>query len=328
MTPAHRPAPSSARGVDLRGAGGTLIAARGACVRARAVKDATVADDLFRTAQGPRLVALLDPRAMVRGLWGHRELILRLAHRDIVGRYRAAHLGLLWSVITPLVLLAIYTFVFTAVFHARWNAADVPETRGAFALTMFCGMLLFNLFAEVATRAPFMVVANPNYVKKVVFPLEVFAVSGLLSALFNLAIGLGVWLVGWFLIMGGLPPATMAWLPVVLVPVCLVTLAAAWVLASVGVFVRDIGPAVTLGVQILFFVTPIFYRVEQIPMPYRRLLEINPLTHAVADARRVLMWGESPAWAWWAASTVVSAVLAVVAYAFFVKSKRAFGDVL
>lgn len=285
-----------------------------------------MSEGIFRTAQGPRLTSLLNPVSMVRNLWAHRELIVQLSRRDIVGRYRAAQLGLLWSILTPLILLVIYTFVFTVVFHARWGD-DPTESRGEFALTMFCGMLLFQLFSEVVNRAPNMVVSNPNYVKKVVFPLEVFVPSAILSGLFSLLVGLAVWLLGMLLILGP-PSVTILWLPIVLVPVCLTTAAVAWVLASVGVFLRDVGHAVALATQVLFFITPIFYRIDRVPYPYRRLLELNPLTHAVEDARRVLMWGGHPDWRWWLPSVAASGLAALLGYAFFMKSRRAFGDVL
>jgi lipopolysaccharide transport system permease protein len=287
-----------------------------------------------RTSTGRPLRAFLNPVAMVRELWGQRELIWQLAKRDIEGRYRAARLGLLWAILTPLCLLGIYTFVFAVVFQMRWS--DDPtayESRGQFALMMFCGMLLYGLFSEVVTRAPQMIVANPNYVKKVVFPLEVFVVSGLMSALINMLIGYGVWLAGWLLIERCPPPWTIAWMPVVLLPVCLTTAGVSWVLASIGVFVRDVGHAVILATQVLFFATPIFYSLQRVPQPWRRVLEINPLTHAIEDMRGIMMWkgvgaAPQPEWAWWLGMTAASAIIAVLGYAFFMKSKRAFADVI
>lgn len=279
-----------------------------------------------RSAQGPGLWGLLNPVGMVRNLWGHRHLALQLARRDIVGRYRAAQLGMVWSVLTPLILLGIYTFIFAVVFKAKWGRT-ASESRAEFALTMFCGMLVFNLFGEVVTRAPMMVVSYPNYVKKVVFPLETFVVSGLLTALFNMLVGFAVWLAGTVLLIG-LPPMTAVWLPLVLVPICLLTCGVGWVLASLGVFIRDVGHVVVLAVQVLFFMTPIFYRIEAVPAAYQRFLRINPLAHVVEDARRVLMWGSPPDWRWWLPSVAASAVLALLGYAFFMKSKRAFSDVI
>lgn len=282
---------------------------------------------VVHSGAGRPFLSYLNPLAMLRNLYAHRELTWQLAKRDVQIRYREAQLGLLWAVLSPLILLCIYTFVFSIVFAARWGD-DPNESRGQFALTLFCGMLLFNLFGEVAQRSPYMVVSNPNYVKKVVFPLEVFPVSGLLSAMINMLIGYAVWLIGWGMIQRTLPPWTIIWFPLVLAPVCLTTLGVSWFLASLGVFLRDVSHAVVLGVQVLFFASPVFYSMERVKQPFRLVLEVNPLSHAIEDVRRILMHGQPPDWGWWIGSTAASVVLAVLGYTFFMKSKRAFADVL
>jgi lipopolysaccharide transport system permease protein len=140
-------------------------------------------------------------------------------------------------------------------------------------------------------------------------------------------VGIGVWLAGMVLLMHA-PPWTIVWLPLVLLPVCLLTAGLSWLLASLGVFIRDIGQFVILATQVLFFITPVFYSIQRVPYPYRRLLELNPLSHSVEDARRVMIRGLAPDWAWWVPTLIGSAVLAVLGYAFFMKSKRAFADVV
>ncbi len=280
------------------------------------------------SASDPRpLRSFLHPGRMVANLWNHRHLIRQLAYRDIVGRYRAARLGLLWSVLTPLFMLAIYTFVFSVVFQARWG--DAPsEGHGQFALYLFCGMLVFQLFGEAATRAPTLVTSNPNYVTKVVFPLEVLPVAAVLTALFSLLVGFGVWMIFWFFVRWAPPVPTALYLPLVLLPLCLATVGVGWLLAALGVFIRDVGPVVTLVVQALFFTTPVFYSVDRVPAAFQVVMRLNPLTHALEDARRVMIAGQPPVWAWWAASLAFSIAIALLGYAFFMKSKRAFADVL
>jgi lipopolysaccharide transport system permease protein len=281
---------------------------------------------IFRSARGPRVLVLLDPVAMVRNLWRHRELTLQMARREIASRYRTSYLGMIWAALTPLWLLAIYTFVFAVVFKAKWGRGGGGSTA-EFGLTLFCGLIVFNLFSETINRATTLVASNPNYVKKVVFPLETFVVSILLASLFTMVVSVGVWLVGMLLIVG-VPPVTALWFPVVVLPVCLMTCGLSWVLASLGVFLRDVGHAVLLITHMLFFLTPIFYRVEIVPPKFQAVMWINPLTHAVQDARRVLMWAETPDWSWWAASMIAAALVALGGYAFFMKSKRAFADVI
>ncbi|MBU0639332.1 MAG: ABC transporter permease, partial [Planctomycetes bacterium] len=267
-----------------------------------------VPEPIVRTPRSRSFFAFLNPWAMVCNLWAHRQLTWQLAQREIVIRYRGSYLGLLWSVLTPLVLLGIYTFAFAVVFNIRWGD-DPNESRGQFALTMFCGMLLYNLFAEVVNRAPSLVVGNANFVKRVVFPLEVLVLTGLLSALVNMLIGYGVWAIGWVLMYKSWVPITALYFPLVLVPVLLTTVGIAWLLASLGAFLRDIGPAVMLFTQMLFFATPIFYSIDRVPMPFRRVLELNPLTHAIEGVRRVLMSGGQPDWLSWAFATAVGMVL-------------------
>jgi lipopolysaccharide transport system permease protein len=161
----------------------------------------------------------------------------------------------------------------------------------------------------------------------------VFVISGLLSSLINMLIGYGVWLAGWLLLERCLPPWTIVWMPVLLLPVCLMTAGISWVLASIGVFLRDISHAVGLATQVLFFATPIFYSLERVPVKWHGVLKINPLTHSIEDLRAVMMWGgigpaPHPSWGWWIAMTALSAGVALLGYAFFMKSKRAFADVI
>lgn len=289
---------------------------------------------------GLRVQQLLNPLAMLRELWRNRALTIQMAGREIAGRYRASMLGMLWAVVTPLILLALYTFVFSVVLKSRWGTS-ATEAPGDFAITMFCGMLVFNVFSEVLNRSPFLVVSNQNLVKKVVFPLEVLVPATLLAALFTLAVGLLVWLGGWFFVTKQLPPLTFLWLPVVLLPVVLVSLGIGWVLAALGVFLRDIGHVMNLVTNVLFFTTPIFFRLENVKAePFRTIIQLNPLTHAVEDARRVMMgdyyWSllgvaaasPHPDWVTWTPTFIASLAIAVCGYAFFAKSKRAFSDVL
>jgi lipopolysaccharide transport system permease protein len=294
---------------------------------------------VIHSGSGVPIASLFNPLRAVRNLWSHRNLMIQMAARDIAGRYRSSLLGMFWAVITPLLLLTIYTFVFSVVLKARWGQGT-SEPAGDFAITMFCGMLVFNLFAESVNRAPGLIVSNPNLVKKVVFPLEVLVPSTLLAAGFTLLVGVGVWLIGWFFVTRSAPSPTILWLPIVLLPVCLLTLGLSWILASLGVFARDMGHIVALVTQMLFFTTPVFFRLDTMKEPFRTLISLNPLTHVVEDARQVMM-GEyywkllgqpdgptHPTWETWGVNVLASGAIAMLGYAFFVKSKRAFSDVI
>jgi lipopolysaccharide transport system permease protein len=267
-----------------------------------------------------------NPLAMLRNLWCHRELIAQFARRDVEGRYRGSFLGVIWSFLTPLVMLLIYTFVFGLIFQSRWPQAR-SSSLNEFAVILFAGLITFTIFSECVTRAPGLVVAVPNYVKKVVFPLEILPVSTLGAALFHAAVSTLILLAA-HLLSGGTLHVTLLLLPLVLLPVILLSLGLGWLLASLGVFIRDIGNLTGLLVQILFFLTPIFYTVDAIPERYRNLLLLNPLGSAIGDVRRVVLWGEPPAWGALAVSLLLSLIVTIAGYAWFMQTKKGFADVL
>lgn len=272
------------------------------------------------------ILSYANPFALAPHFWRRRDLLWQLARREIVGRYQGSYLGLLWSIINPLIMLAIYTFVFSIVFNARWGVRP-DESRVEFALTLFCGLIAFNTFSECIQRAPTLIVQNANYVKKIVFPLEVLPVSVLISALFHAVVSLGVLLIGIVVAMRILP-LTIIFLPFVMLPLICLSLGAAWFLASLGVFLRDINNTVGLLVQILFFMTPIFYRIDSIPEPFRSTMQWNPLAVIVEDFRRVVVWQTPPDWLALAGTTLLSLIVMLAGYAWFMRSKGAFADVL
>ncbi len=278
------------------------------------------------TARSQSVRHYLNPIAMVRNLWHHRDLIRQFTRREIEGRYRGSFLGLFWSFVNPLVLLLIYTFVFGVVFAARWPNAKT-DNLSEFAITLFCGIIAYNLFSECVGRAATLVVGVPNYVKKVVFPLEVLPFSTLGAALFHSGVSLVILLVANLLISGALQ-WTLVFLPLVILPLLLLCLGLSWFLASLGVFVRDINYTVALVIQVLFFLTPIFYAVENIPEPYRTVIGFNPLTPMVENVRRVVLWGLPPLWLELGFWIVATGLLMVLGYAWFMKTKKAFADVI
>ena len=276
------------------------------------------------TAPSPRQAAA--PGEPVWALWRRRRLIAQFVRREVASRYRGSMFGLIWSFLTPLLLLAIYTFVFGVVFQARWPGLRAGSL-GEFALVVFCGLVVLNLFGECVSRAPGLVVGSPTYVKRVVFPLEILPVVTVGSALVTTGASLAV-LLAVRLAMERTLPWTVVLAPVVLVPLILLTLGVAWFLASLGVFVRDIHYLVVLLLQVLVFVTPVFYPLEAVPEGFRSVLSINPLHPVVDDLRRVVLWGRLPEWPRFAVSLVVGAAAALLGHAWFMRTRRAFADVI
>ncbi len=259
--------------------------------------------------------------------WRLRQLVAQLVYREIVGRYRGSILGILWSLLTPLFMLTVYTFVFNAVFKTRWVAAAQSENTTEFVIILFAGLIVFQLFAEVVNRAPTLVLSNVNYVKKVVFPLEILPLVALGSALFHAAVSLIVL----FFFMSGLMnriPLTALWLPIVLGPFLLLILGLAWFLASFGVFFRDITQFLGTLVTALMFLSPIFYPASALPESFRHYLFFNPLTVPIEQVREVLIWGNSPNWNDLAFYTAASLLVAALGFAWFQKTRKGFADVL
>jgi len=273
----------------------------------------------------PGLARYLDPVSLVRHLWRHREFISQLTRREIEGRYRSSLLGLTWSFINPIALLLVYTFVFGVVFRQRWGVH--ADGLGEYGLVLFAGMIAFGVFSECVNRAPGLIVSTPNYVKRVVFPLELLPLGVMGSALFHAGVSLSVLLVA--AVVSGLPPRP-SWLlvPLALAPVVLLSLGLLWILSSLGVFLRDLGYGVTLAVQVLFFLTPIFYPLDAIPDRFQVIARLNPLTSVVVAVRAAIFPGLEPLWADLAVSLGASGVLMLFGYAWFMRTRRAFGDVI
>lgn len=253
-----------------------------------------------------------------------RSLIVQLARREVEGRYRGSLLGIAWAVAQPLLYLAVFTFVFGIVFEARWGVATGP--RAPFGLTLFAGLIVYWLFSETVGRAPGLVLAHASLVKRVLFPVEVLPMSAVLAGCFHTALALAVWFVG-HLAFVGLPPWTAILAPVVLAPVVLMALGVAYVVAGVGVYARDIGQIVTVGLTVLMFMSPIFYPLDSVPAAFRSFFFLNPLTAAVEEMRGVLLHGRLPG-----LPTLVGlaagAVAALAGFAIFRRLRGGFADVL
>lgn len=266
-----------------------------------------------------------SPVAMVRSLVGNRMLIYQLAKREVISRYRGSLMGLAWSFFNPLLMLAVYTFVFSVVFNARWGG-DTTH-RGDFAIILFAGILVHGIFAECVNRAPGLIIGNASYVKRVVFPLDTLPWVAMGAALFHASVSLAVLLLAQVLIRGVLP-ATALLFPLVVFPLVLFTMGLAWLLAALGVFVRDIGQVTSIFSTALLFLAPVFYPVQALPEGIRRWIYLNPLTFIIEQAREVLIWGRMPDLAGLGAYALFAAVVAWLGYACFNKMRRGFADVI
>jgi lipopolysaccharide transport system permease protein len=263
---------------------------------------------------------------LLSSLATHRSLIYQLVKREVVGRYRGSLAGVAWSFFTPLLMLAVYTFVFSSIFKVRWGAGAAQST-GEFALILFVGLMLHGFFADCINRAPGLVLGNVSYVKKVVFPLEILPWVSVGSALFHLLISIIVLLVVQFAMVQYLPWTALL-LPVLLLPFVLITVALTYLLAAAGVYLRDIGQLTVMLTTVLFFLSPIVYPTSSLPEQFRAWIKFSPITYPVEQARKILIFGDMPELSGWFVTMGIAIAMLAVAFHFYQKARRGFADVL
>lgn len=265
------------------------------------------------------------PITIFSDLWLHRGLLLDLVKRDFIGRYKGSMLGVVWSLFNPLLMLAIYTIVFSVAFNARWGSGE--ESKVAFAIVLFSGMIIHSFFAECLNRAPGLIISHASYVKKVVFPLEILPWMALFSALLHFLVSFCVLLV-FCLLAGVAVQLGVLLIPVVLAPLIMMVLGLSWILASLGVYLRDVSQVMGMVTTVALFLAPVFYPVEALPETYQTLLTWNPITLPVIQLRDLMLWGKPLQWDQWAVSLVIGMLICFAGYWWFQKSRRGFADVL
>jgi lipopolysaccharide transport system permease protein len=259
-------------------------------------------------------------------MWMHRFLVIQMVRREVIGRYRGSLMGLLWSFINPILMLAVYTFVFSEVFNAKWGAGG-GDNKVDFALILFVGMIVYGIFAESVNRAPGLIVGNANFVKKVVFPLDILPWVAMGATLFHALISVSVWAM-LFVVVKGYLNWTIVLLPVVVLPLVLFTMGCSWFLASTAVYIRDVSQTTGIITTVLLFLSPIFYPTSALPERYRDLLALSPLAYPIEQARELLIWGRLPEIGGLLVYTLVSVGVALAGLAWFQKTRGGFADVL
>ena len=260
-----------------------------------------------------------------RSFYANGGLLWELMKRDFIGRYKGSIFGIAWSLFNPLLMLAIYTFVFSVAFKARWGAQD--ESRVDFAIVLFSGLIVHALFAECLIRAPTLIVVNANYVKKVVFPLEILPLMTIGSALGNFLISFAV-LTVFCLLSGTSLHATGLLVPILLLPMLLMILGFSWLLASLGVYLRDFAQIIGMLTTVALFLAPVFYPITALPKVYQTLLNFNPITLPVIQLRDSLLWGNTIDWFAWGISLIAGVAVFYLGFAWFQKTRTGFADVL
>jgi lipopolysaccharide transport system permease protein len=265
--------------------------------------------------------------SFLRTIHHYRFLLFQMMRREIAGRYRGSALGFMWSFLNPLLMLSVYTFVFGVVFKARWGNAEANESRVDFAITLFAGMIVFQLFAEIVNRAPGLILANVNYVKKVIFPIEILPLVSIGAVLFHFFISLLVLMVAQVIYKGYLP-WTVVYFPAILLPLLAASLGLSWFLASISVYIRDVAQITGLLTTVLMFISAVFFPISALPENYRFIIKFNPLAVIISESRNSLIFEEPPSWAILGVMMLFGLILAVCGYWWFQKTRNGFADVL
>ena len=279
----------------------------------------------YKAGQRQRASRLLNPFAVFLPLLHNRSLVLQLTRREVLARYRGSLFGVSWALLSPLLMLITFTFVFSTIFQARWDSA--VDSKSTFGLLLFAGLIVYWLFSDCVGRAPSLILENVAYVKRVVFPLEILPYVVLLGAAFHSALNFIVLLLGyWFFI--GVPPLSSLYAPIVFVPLALLIMGASWLLAALGVYIRDTKQIVPTLLTLLLFMTPIFYPASAIPDWLRRYIELNPLAVIIEQLRAVLFFAHTPNWRLLLESTAIAWLVAWVGLVWFQTTRKGFADVV
>ena len=261
---------------------------------------------------------------MLLTIWKNRFLVLELSKRGFTHRYQGSYGGIAWSFIQPIFLLGVYTLVFSVIIKTRWGLSG--DTR-EFALILFAGLIILNTFTECLNKAPLLITENPNFVKKVVFPLEILPWVMVITVLFQTLASISIWFLG-YVVLFGLPNHTALYFPAILLSFLPVLLGVGWLFSAVGVIVRDISQLTLLFSHSLLFLTPIFYSKESAPPVLQTLLMLNPLTYVVEQFRLVLFFGQLPAWIGLTVYFLVSSLFAWASLKVFRLLQPSFADLV
>ena len=260
----------------------------------------------------------------LREMPGHIDLIVSLARREVAARYKGSVLGIAWAVLTPVVTIATFTLIFAGIFGVRFGLSG---SGWEFALYLFCGVLPWTAFQEAVQVSSQKIVSQANLVKRVVFPLEILPVAQSLASLANQLFGTVALLIMAAIIQGTIHP-TVLWLPVLIVPQLLLTFGAAWLVASLGVFLRDIVQGIALLLMVWMYLTPIIYPESIVPERFRPFINTNPFTHLIRSYRNIMLEGRAPDWRGLAYFTGFALIIFIFGYWWFARTRKNFADVL
>ena len=254
------------------------------------------------------------------------ELTWQFTKRDVLGRYRGSFLGLGWSFVSPLFMLVLYTFVFSSILKARWPGIEVNSPL-LYATNLFAGLIIINFISEVATKSSMLIVGHANYVKRVVFPLEILGIATVLSATFHALVSVALLILFQVMATGSLHFSTLS-LPILWLPLIVASFGLSWLISALGVYIRDTIQMINILITMLMFLSPVFFPASAYPEQFKFLLTLNPLVWMIEEMRNVTLQGHWPHPGQLLLAVVSSSVIAYVCRRLFRKARRGFADVL
>ena len=255
----------------------------------------------------------------------NKDLISILLIREIAYKFKGSFLGILWMILTPIILIVIFTFIFGEVFDIKWM--DIPESKEYFALILFSGLMVFNFFAESISKAPLLFVTNSSYIKKIIFPLEILPIVSVLSSSVQLIVSFVVW-VAFYLIIVGTPNLNILLLPIIMLPFVFILFGLTFLFSTLGVFVRDTNNIINLITTLLLFLSPIFYPISVIPEQYQLYIYLNPVAYQIELTRDLMMWGNTPNLISFLIYFILAFMFYLLTLKFFSNNKDRFIDVM
>lgn len=262
--------------------------------------------------------------SLSRRIWARRDVFWELTKRDVAARYSGSSLGLLWSFFNPLLMLAVYTLAFRVFLGMRWPNLN---SGADFSLMIFCGMIVHSMLAECIMRAPTVIVSQSNLVKRVVFPLAILPCVMVASTLFTALLSILVLLI-FVLVTQHTLHATLLYLPLLYAPYALLLCGVSWLMASLGVFIRDVTQVAGVISSLLMFLSPVFYPASNLKEPYRGWIALNPLTLMIEQTRQLVLFGQSPDWHALGIYSLAALAVMLFGYAWFQRTRDGFADVL
>ena len=264
---------------------------------------------------------------ITKSLKQNKDLIWIFTKREIEGKYKGSLLGILWSIINPIIMLCVYTIVFSKIFQAKWGTEDGIGINDpmVFALNLFAGLIVFNIFAECAAKSTLLISNNPNYIKKVVFPIEVLGIATAGSAVFHGVINLGI-LVTAKILFGGSITSTFICLAILWGSFTISIVSMNWILSVLGVIAKDISQIISSIISIMMFMSPVFYPTEMVPIEVRWIAKLNPLAYVINETRAIIIDGTMPSIDKLIIFSLISVFMCEMSFRVLKRKQRLLGD--